>query len=187
MSIAWSPDGSRLASASRDNTARIWNPATGQSISTLEGHSDAVMSIAWSPDQSRLASASSDKTVRIWDLATGQNWSTLPNRFSSSVQFDKDDLNILNTDFGTYDICSIGPATPMLHDFISPLKQYGYGLSKEYSWVTYNGLNLLWLPSECRPNSPHQFASYANILAIGCASGQVIFLALSQQNPISSL
>jgi hypothetical protein len=129
-------------------------------------------------------------SARIWDPATGQSVLSLPISFGSSVQFDKDDLNLLNTDFGTYDIGSIHPATPMLDDFFSPLKQYGYGLSEEYFWVTYNGLNLLWLPSEYRPNSPHIphiFARYASTLAIGCASGQVIFLALSQQNPISSL
>ncbi|KAJ6086514.1 hypothetical protein N7467_005428 [Penicillium canescens] len=58
-------------------TVRIWDPATGQCESTLEGHSDSVPSIAWSPDRSRLASASYDKTVRIWDPVTGQCASTL--------------------------------------------------------------------------------------------------------------
>ncbi|KAJ5642311.1 hypothetical protein N7490_006311 [Penicillium lividum] len=186
-SIAWSPDGSRLASASSDKTVKIWDPATGESVLTLEGHSDNVNSIAWSPDGSRLASTSSDKTVKIWDPATGQSVSSLPISFTSSVQFDKDDLNLLHTDLGTYDIGPIGPVNPMLDDFISPLKKYGYGLSERYSWVTYNGLNLLWLPSEYRPFSLHNFARYASRLAIGCASGRVIFLALSQQNPISSL
>ncbi|KAJ5559388.1 hypothetical protein N7513_001787 [Penicillium frequentans] len=186
-SIAWSPDGSRLASASSDKIIRIWDPATGESVLTLEGHSDSVNSIAWSPDGSRLASTSSDKTVRIWDSATGQSVSSLPISFTSAVQFDKDNLNLLHTDVGTYDIGPVSPVKPMLDNFISPLKQHGYGLSERYSWVTYNGLNLLWLPSEYRPFSLHNFARYASRLAIGCASGRVIFLALSQQNPISSL
>ncbi|KAJ5937286.1 hypothetical protein N7454_004941 [Penicillium verhagenii] len=185
-SVAWSPDGRRLASVS-DKTARIWDPDTGQSI-TLKGHTGWVTSIAWSQDGHRLVSGSmKDENVRIWDLATDQSVLSLHISFGGSVKFDKDDPNLLNTDFGTYDIGSIHPVTPMFDNLLLTLKQYGYGLSEEHLWVTYNGINLLWLPSEYRPNFPHLFARYASTLAIGCASGQVIFLALSQQNPISSL
>ncbi|KAJ5917576.1 hypothetical protein N7466_011130 [Penicillium verhagenii] len=186
-SISWSPDGSRLASGSNDETVRIWDPATGQSISTLEGHSGSVDSIAWSSDGSRLASASRDKTVRIWDPATGQSVSNLPIGFIDSLQFDNDDINLLHTNDGTYDIGSKGPMTHVSNDFISPLKQHGYGLSQEHSWITYNGLKLLWLPSEYRPNYHDTFARYATRLAIGCSSGRVIFLVLSERNPFSSL
>ncbi|CAI7596028.1 unnamed protein product [Penicillium pancosmium] len=186
-SIAWSPDGSRLASASDDKTVRIWDPATGQSISTLEGHSDEVRSIAWSPDGSRLASASYDETVRIWDLATSQSVSNLRIGFFPSLHVDEHDLNLLHTNIGTYDIGSKDPMVPVSDDFISPLKQYGYGLSQEFSWITYNGLKMLWLPSEYRPNSYNNFARYSNRLAIGCSSGRVIFFELSQRNPISNL
>ncbi|KAJ5414868.1 hypothetical protein N7509_000202 [Penicillium cosmopolitanum] len=186
-SIAWSPDGSRLASASGDKIVRIWDPATGQSISTLDGHSSSVTSIAWSPDGSGLASASYDKTVRIWDPTAGQSVSNLPISFVDSLQFDNDDINLLHTKNRTYDIGSKGPMTPVSDDFISPLKQYVYGLSQERSWITCNGLKLLWLPSEYRPSSSNNVARYANRLAIGCSSGRVIFLVLSERNPISSL
>ncbi|KAK9853427.1 hypothetical protein MYU51_006523 [Penicillium brevicompactum] len=71
-SIAWSQDGSRIASASGDKTVRVWDPATGQCVSTFKGHGHWITSITWSQDESRLASASVDKTVRIWDPATGQ-------------------------------------------------------------------------------------------------------------------
>ncbi|KAJ5128771.1 hypothetical protein N7526_006937 [Penicillium atrosanguineum] len=185
--ITWSPDGSRLASAAYDKIVKIWDPATGQSVLTLEGHGGWVTSIAWSPEGSRFVSASSDKTVRIWDPATGQRVSNLSIGFINSLQFDEDDLNLVHTNIGTYDIGSKGPMTPVSDDFISPLKQYGYGLSQERSWITYNGLKLLWLPSEYRPNSYDNFARYATTLAIGCSSGRVIFLTLSKQNPVSSL
>ena len=54
-SVAFSPDGSRLASGSDDQTVRVWNIATGQVEQTLEGHSATVWSVAFSPDGSRLA------------------------------------------------------------------------------------------------------------------------------------
>ena len=71
MFAAWSPDGSRLATASWDGTARIWD-TTGQTIDALEGHADNVWCVAWSADGSRLATTSGDLTVRIWDAATAE-------------------------------------------------------------------------------------------------------------------
>jgi WD40 repeat protein len=66
-SVAFSPDGHRLASASWDNTIRVWNADTGQPLGApLTGHTDVVWSVAFSPDGHRLASASGDQTVRLW-------------------------------------------------------------------------------------------------------------------------
>ena len=71
VSVAFSPDGQRLASASWDKTVKIWDSATGTELFNLKGHADRVMSVAFSPDGQRLASASQDQTVKIWDSATG--------------------------------------------------------------------------------------------------------------------
>jgi WD40 repeat protein len=76
-SVAWSPDGRSLASASDDHRVRIWGAADGKSVSVLRGHEDAVRSVAWSPEGERLASASDDGTVKIWDWARGTAMLTL--------------------------------------------------------------------------------------------------------------
>ena len=70
--VTWSPDGRRIASASRDNTVQIWNPTTARNILTYRGHTDRVNTVAWSPRKERIASAGDDKTVQIWNPDTGE-------------------------------------------------------------------------------------------------------------------
>ena len=76
-SCAWSADGRRLASASYDNTVRVWDAESGKCLRTLEGHANRVTSCAWSADGRRLASASEDNTVRVWDAESGKCLRTL--------------------------------------------------------------------------------------------------------------
>ena len=66
-SAVFSPDGSRVVTASWDRTARIWDTASGKEIALLRGHQDLVSSAVFSPDGSRVVTASQDKTVRVWN------------------------------------------------------------------------------------------------------------------------
>ncbi|KAJ7789990.1 hypothetical protein B0H13DRAFT_2521561 [Mycena leptocephala] len=73
LSVAFSADGTRIASGSGDNTIRVWEAATGQPVGEpLAGHTNGVTSVAFSPDGTRIASGSHDNTIRVWDAATGQ-------------------------------------------------------------------------------------------------------------------
>jgi WD40 repeat protein len=80
-SVTWSPDGTRLALVSSDDTVMVWDAASGEQLLVLRGHTHGVDSVAWSPDGTRLASGGCDGfeppycvagAVRVWDAASGQ-------------------------------------------------------------------------------------------------------------------
>ncbi len=69
----FSPDGKLIASASLDNTVKLWNAANGQEIRTLTASAQTgVNAVAFSPDGKWLASAGGDRTIRVWEVASGQ-------------------------------------------------------------------------------------------------------------------
>jgi WD40 repeat protein len=96
--VAFSPDGTRLATASSDQTARIWGGANRRirvfrkPQVTMTGHAGPVNGMAFSPDGARLATASSDQTARIWDTATGHHRTTMTGHTGrvSGVAFSPD-------------------------------------------------------------------------------------------------
>jgi WD40 repeat protein len=76
-SASYSPDGSRIVSASRDQTARIWDARSGAPLAVLKGHTGWVMTAAYSPDGTRIVTASVDKSARIWDANSGAQLAVL--------------------------------------------------------------------------------------------------------------
>ncbi|HEX6483190.1 MAG TPA: NB-ARC domain-containing protein [Ktedonobacteraceae bacterium] len=76
-SLAFSPDGSLLASSSDDSDVRLWDSSSGDCLRILRDHTNRVRSIAFSPDGSTLASGSDDATIRLWNIHSGRCLQTL--------------------------------------------------------------------------------------------------------------
>ncbi|WP_251959410.1 serine/threonine-protein kinase [Nostoc commune] len=91
-SVAFSPDGITLGSASDDKTIKLWKLASGEEIRTLQGHSTWIWTVTFSPDSKTLASGSADKTIKLWNLETGKLIRTLEGHSDgvASVAFSPD-------------------------------------------------------------------------------------------------
>ena len=98
-SIAFSPDGTRVVTASQDHTARIWDTYNGRELELLK-HSDYVISAVFSPDGSRVVTVSADNTARIWMASNGRELVRLQhsNRINSA-SFSPDGLRVVTASY----------------------------------------------------------------------------------------
>jgi WD40 repeat protein len=147
--VVFSPDGSKLASASSDKTVRVWNISTGQIEMTLdaEGTSHSVSSVAFSPDGSKLALALKSMFKVVLDVGTWRVEQTLKGYFDSvnSMVFS--------------------PTNSRSHPI------YTVDISRR--WVAENGSRILYLPCDYRSG---YIATEGNTLAIGVAAGRVMII-----------
>ncbi len=75
--VAWSPDGSRIATTSAsDFFVQIWDVASRQKVLGRLWHSHGITSILWESDGARLATCSMDETIKVWNTTTGEEHHT---------------------------------------------------------------------------------------------------------------
>lgn len=85
--VAWSPDGSRIASGSQSGPMHLWDAAGLTQLVSNFGHEDLVRAVVWSPDSTRVASCSDDHTLQIWNTA---DYSDLTLKGHTDWVFDAD-------------------------------------------------------------------------------------------------
>ena len=102
-SVAYSADGTRIATGSKDKTVRVWDATTGTLRTELKGHTDEVTSVSFSPDGTRIVSGSKDKTAKVWDARTGLPALELKGHTGSveTVSFSPDGARIVTQGVGT--------------------------------------------------------------------------------------
>ncbi|KAL6838094.1 hypothetical protein V8C40DRAFT_231591 [Trichoderma camerunense] len=215
-SIVFSADIRYLASGSDDTTIIIWDTATGKMKQTLKGHSGRIISVAFSEDIRYLASASDDKIISIWDMATNQKQQTINiNAAIQTMSFD-DTASYLHTNIGTIKLGlqhqtgahliidqSLAPVSDVIQDQgqyqqiannTQNATHFGYGLSTDKCWITWNGHNVLWLPPDYQPSTVAVWPNGSQValptdppdtvMALCHGSGRVVLVRMSGSGPI---
>jgi WD40 repeat protein len=105
LSAEFSPDASRIVTASYDKTAGIWDSSTGVMTARLVGHKDIVTTAAFTPDGYLIVTASRDETVRLWQAASGKQVAVLRGLEGvTSASSSPDGTRIVTTSGGTAEV-----------------------------------------------------------------------------------
>ena len=151
LALAFSPDGTRLASGSKDKTVRLWDTFTNNELVTLREHTGWTNALAFSPDGKMLASGSSDKTVQLWDAATGAHLATLTKhrRGIAALAFSPDGRTLVSGSLdGTIRFCNTTTRTLLpihLTEHTDWVKSVSFSENNTtLASVAFNGIITFW-------------------------------------------
>ena len=96
LSVGYSPDGQFIVTGSADDTAKVWESATGKVLRTLRDHNGPIRSAVFSSDGQRILTASWDKTAKVWDARSGDLVHTFEHEHQVfSAAFSKDGQRVV--------------------------------------------------------------------------------------------
>ncbi|KAF8994607.1 hypothetical protein BDQ17DRAFT_1167239, partial [Cyathus striatus] len=131
-SVAFSPDGRTIVTASNDSTMKMWNIETGNTIGLIKGY-EWFECVVFSPDGKYLAAASHGKTIKIWDVKTLITDNNKPDSTQSDDSTSEDSNQLLHS----YQLNQIGG----FNIYVSSI---------EYGWVEDNSHIFFWVPDHIR-------------------------------------
>ena len=193
-SVAFSPDGSRVVSGSRENSVRIWNAITEEIERVLEGHSYGVTSVAFSPDGTRVVSGSEDKSVQIWSAITGELervleghsrpvWSVAFSPDGTCVVSGSEDASVHIWDLITHELTSLSnsesfqlPDGSIVLHHLSPgvFQLFSPNDQEAYSFLTDRRNKASWVSPELRDIRATAFSG--SKVCLGCTSGRIVIV-----------
>jgi WD40 repeat protein len=113
LGLAWSPDGTQLASGTAEGTVEVWDTTSGEKILDLMGHTGFITNVKWSSDGRYLATNSMDYSIRLWEAASGKQILVLNGRWWT-LDFSPDG-KYLTSSYGNlrlWDLSTLPPSLP---------------------------------------------------------------------------